>query len=174
MNLSRFIRLSCVLLMAGAPLLFSGCASCMPARYNIEVSLHPSLKDSSMQVDLVGVNSGGLSSWEGYSMSSYWKPNDAKRRDALDKVTFDFLSGSTLSATLKSTDPVWNKWLARGVSHVVVLANQPMQTDKPGNQDARRQILPLDNCHWAKGTSTLKLLVQQSGIEILTPPAVGK
>jgi len=53
---------------------------------------------------------------------------------------------------------------------VLVLADLPGgQNSKGGNQDARRQILPLDKCAWPSKTETLKVLVQRSGIVVLTP-----
>jgi hypothetical protein len=177
MNTTRLLRLTSLVLLAGMSVLFSGCDTCSPgkpgpiAKYNIQVNLDQSLKDSSMLVDLVGVNSTSLPSWEAYSMTKYWQTGDAKRADAFDKFTVSFVSGKSLSDNLKVTDPLWNKWMSRGVTHVLVLANLPgaARADHPGNQDPRRQILPLGQCTWAKGTNTLNVLVQQSGIEILTP-----
>ena len=165
------------MLLTGVVIFFAGCSSCKPgkpgpiAQYNIQATLAPALKDSSMVVDLVGVNPASLPSWEAYSMTKYWQSGDAKRADATDKFTIDFVSGKSLTNTLSITNAVWNKWMARGVAYVVVIANLPgaPSPDKPGSQDARRQILSLDECAWAKGTTTLNLLVQQSGIEVLTP-----
>jgi len=177
MKTSRVIQLAFAVLAVGAGIFVSGCSSCKPGKpgpivkYNIQVNLDQSLKDSSMIVDLVGVNPSSLPSWEAYSMTKYWQRGDAKRADATDKFTIDFVSGKSLSNTLNSTNALWAKWLARGVTHVVVLANLPgaPRADVPGNQDPRRQILPLESCYWAKGTNTINVLVQQSGIEILTP-----
>jgi hypothetical protein len=51
-----------------------------------------------------------------------------------------------------------------------VLADLPgTHVDKPGSQDARRLVLPLDECHWAKKTSKLSVLVKRSGMDVLTP-----
>jgi hypothetical protein len=177
MKTSRLVQLTLAAFVAGVGILFSGCSSCKPGKpgpivkYNIQVNLDQSLKDSSMIVDLVGVNPSSLPSWEAYSMTKYWQHGDAKRADATDKFTIDFVSGKSLSNTLNSTNALWAKWLARGVTHVVVVANLPgaPRADVPGNQDPRRQILPLESCYWAKGTNTINVLVQQSGIEILTP-----
>jgi hypothetical protein len=177
MNTLKLIRLSSAVLMAGVAMFLSGCSSCKPGvpgpvgKYDIQVTLDQSLKDSSMRVDLVGVNPASLPSWQAYSMTKYWQTGDAKRADAQDKFTFDFVSGKSLTNVFSSTNALWKKWAARGVTHVVVLANLPgaARTDNPGNQDPRRQILPLDKCYWANGTKALNLLVQQSGIEVLTP-----
>ncbi len=163
-----------------AAVLLSGCESCKPGKpgpmgkYTVEVALDESLKTSSVIVDLVGVNALSLSRWEAYDMGRYWREGDAMRRDA-DKVVLNFVSGQTLSKTLPSTDPQWEKWKSKGVTHVLVLADLPgAQTSRPGNQDARRQIVPLDTCSWPKKTTNLKVLVQRSGIVVVTAPRTPK
>ena len=156
-------------------LVFAGCATCKPGKpgpigqYAIEVSLDESLKTSAVIVDLVGVNPSTLPRWEAYDMGKYWKEGDALRRDA-DRVVLNFVSGQALSNTMALNDPRWEKWKGNGVTHVMVLADLPgPQTSRPGNQDARRQILTLDQCNWPNKTSTLKVLVQRSGIVVVTP-----
>lgn len=168
-------RLILMAMIGGAAALLAGCGSCKPGKpgpigkYDIRVNLDESLKQSSVLVDLVGVNAGSLPRWETYSMRSYWEDNDPMRRDA-DKETFTFVSGQTLSKTFEAKNPRWEQWKKKGVTHVLVLADLPGgHTDKPGNQDARRQILSLDECVWPKKTSELTLLVKRSGIDILTP-----
>jgi|ERR1051326_1411261 hypothetical protein len=171
-----------ILRQAGIGVLFAclgvaitGCESCKPGRpgppgkYAIEIKLDDSLKSSSVLVDLVGANGSSLPGWEAYDMGLYWKEGDAKRRDA-DKKSFNFLSGQTLSQTMDLTDPKWDEWKAKGVTHILVLADLPgPQTSHPGTQDARRQILPLDKCAWPAKTTALNVLVQRSGIVVLTP-----
>ncbi len=153
-----------------------GCSSCKPGQpgpqghYTLEVGLDESLKTSSVIVDLVGVNPSALPRWEAYDMGKYWKEGDPMRRDA-DKVVLNFVSGEALNSSLSVTNAQWGKWKSAGVTHVLVLADLPgAQTSKAGSQDARRQILPLDECSWPKKTKTLKVLVQRSGIVVLTPP----
>jgi hypothetical protein len=91
------------------------------------------------------------------------------RNDA-DKTVLNFVSGQALSQNLEATDPLWEKWKGQGVTYLLVLADLPgSQTSRPGNQDARRQILPVDKCSWPGGTKVLKVLVQRSGIVVLTP-----
>jgi hypothetical protein len=160
-----------VLLLA----LMSGCASCKPGKpgplsqYTIEVSLDESLKTSSVIVDLVGVNPSNLPRWEAYDMAKYWREGDAMRRDG-DKMVLNFVSGQAMTQSLAVKDAKWEQWKARGVSHVLVLADLPgTLSSRPGNQDARRQIISLDKCNWPDGTTDLKLLVQRSGIVVLTP-----
>ena len=167
---------SIVLLAAG----LAGCDSCKPGKpgsvgqYAIQVDLDESLKNGSVIVDLVGINPSSLPRWEAYDMGKYWKEGDAMRRDA-DKMVLNFVSGQALSNSMTMTDPLWTKWKAQGVTHVLVLADLPgAQTSRPGNQDARRQILPLDRCTWASSPKALKVLVKRSGILVLTPARFAK
>lgn len=160
--------------------LLTGCGSCKPGkpgaigRYNVEVVLDESLKTSSVIVDLVGANPSSLPRWEAYDMSKYWHEGDPLRRDA-DKVVFNFVSGQALTNTLATTDAQWDKWKGMGVTHVLVLADLPgAQTSRPGSQDARRLILPLDECNWPPNTKALKVLVQRSGMVVLTPARTAK
>ena len=158
----------------------AGCETCKPGkpgatgRYAIDVGLDESLKTSSVIVDLVGVNASTLPRYEAYDMGKYWKEGDVMRRDA-DKVVLNFVSGQSLNMSLAVSDAQWDKWKSKGVSYVMVLADLPgALTARPGNQDARRQILPLDQCNWPDQTGTLKVLVQRSGIVVLTPMRAAK
>jgi hypothetical protein len=160
----------------GCVALISGCSSCKPGKpgpigkYNVEVRVDESLKSSSVIVDVVGVNSANLQRWEAYDMSRYWRENDPMRRDA-DKVVLSFVSSQTLSNSLPATDPKWEQWKAKGVTHILVLADLPSAglMSKNGSEDARRQILPLDKCNWPSGTKTLSVQIQRSGIVTVTP-----
>jgi hypothetical protein len=174
-DIRRFLRLTAAALLCA---FVSGCSSCKPGkpgpigRYDIEVQLDDSLKQASVLVDLVGVNAVSLTRWENESMKKYWEDNSLVRKDAeRDKKTFNFVSGKELKQTMEAKDPKWEQWKSKGVSYVLVLADLPgANVDKPGNQDARRLILPLDECHWPKKTSKLTVLVRRSGIDPLTPP----
>jgi len=165
--------------------LLSGCKTCKqgqpgkPIKYSIEVALDESLKDSSVIVDLVGVNSFDLPKWESYDMSratGYWKPGDPRkpdvpgdpmRRDA-DKWTLNFVSGQELTQTMSITNALWGKWIT-SKTHVMVLADLPgAPPSRPGTQDARRQELPLGECFWPDKTKVLRVKVKRSGIEVLT------
>lgn len=167
-------------LLVLAAVLLDGCGSCKPGkpgpigRYTIEVALDESLKSSSVLVDLVGVNPSSLPRWEAYDMGKYWREGDPMRRDA-DKIVLNFVSGQSLTNSLPATDSHWDKWKATGVTDVLVLADLPgVQSSRPGSQDARRLILPLDQCSWPSKTRTLKVLVQRSGMVVLTPMRQGK
>jgi hypothetical protein len=177
MKASSFVRSflwsACVAVLAG---FLSGCSSCKPGKpgkpiaYHVTVNLDQSLQQGSVVVDLIAVTPAGLPRWEAYSLNKYWKEGDPLRADA-DKVTFSFVSGQTLTNSLGRLDARWNKWLAQGATHLVVLADLPGgRVDKPGTQDERRQIVTLDPCHWPKNSTNLLVQVQRSGINVLTPP----
>ena len=91
------------------------------------------------------------------------------RHDA-DKVVLNFVSGQTLTNSLVSTNAIWNRWKSQGVTHVLVLADITVRGEsRTGNQDPRRQILSLGECAWPKKTKVLNVLVQRSGVKVLTP-----
>ena len=171
-GIRRFLLLTAAALLCA---FVSGCGSCKPGkpgpigRYDVVAQLDDSLKQASVLVDLVGVNAANLPRWENYSMKKYWEDNDPMRKDA-DKKTLNFVSGQSLSQTLEAKDPKWDQWKSKGATHILVLADLPgTHVDKPGSQDARRLVLPLDECHWAKKTSKLSVLVKRSGMDVLTP-----
>jgi len=171
------LRLPLLLALAGTAAFVSGCFTCKPGEagkpkpYNIEVRLDDALKGKCQTVDIVGVNPAGLARWQDYSMASYWKDGDPLRRDSkTERIVFDFGEGKPLTQSLSITNPQWANWRAKGVAHLLILAELPgHHDDKRGDSDDRRLTLPLGQCHWVKGTNTLNVLVQQSGIQVLTP-----
>ena len=166
-------RYAPLVVLAGLALFVAGCNTCKPGKskppvaYQIDVNLDPALKGKSVLVDVVGVNPVNLTRLDSYSMTQYWKPNDSMRND-VSKITFDFISGQSLSQSLRKNDPKWKNWLDRGATHVVVLADLPGQTDKP--QDSRRLTLSLDPCAWPDKTTNLVVQVKPSGVYLETAP----
>ena len=143
-------------------------------RYAITVELDSELKNAPVIVDFVGVNQSSLPRWMAEDMTKYWRGEDTMRKDALRSmhaVSLNFASGQTMSQTLPATDPHWDKWMSEGVTDLLVLADLPgPQTSRPGTEDARRQLLTLDKWHWPKRPAELKILVQRSLIQVVTPP----
>ena len=181
MKIFRFGRLVLAAVgVAAAAFTLAGCSTCKPGKqgppgkYHVQIRLDEALKQGSVLVDVVGVNAGTLPRWESYSMSKYWQHSDPMRVSA-DKLVFDFSSGKEGTQSLGVTNAVWNSWKAKGVSHLLLLADLPGgPADKPGIADARRQMLPLDKCYWPGGTKKLMVVVKPSGIEIETLPRAVK
>ncbi len=151
--------------------LLPGCASAPKAgAYSLKFELAPALVGSSIQIDLIGANPvSDLPKWQTTSVTEYWQPDNAQRRDA-DKGVLQFGPGKPNVQTFASTDPVWNRWLSTGATYLVVLVDLPgISADREGNADPRRLILPLDVKKWPSDVKALELRVQESGIRLLTP-----
>lgn len=162
------------LLAAGLLFANAGCASAPKARsYSIKITVDPEDKrvaGSSFQVDLIGANAvSDLPRLRTYSVTDYWKPGDAMRKNA-DKVVLEFGQGKSHVQILDGTNPAWARWLRAGALQLVVLVDLPLVVEpKPGNEDPRRLILDLDVKRWPRNVETIDLLVQSSGIRLLTP-----
>jgi hypothetical protein len=176
---STFFRLGLIgASLLGLAVMFTGCSSCKPGgppgkaqAYNLHVTLDKALKDSSVEVDVIPVNSYDLERLKTYSVNKYWQAGDPMRED-LPKVSFSFLSGNNLERVLKISDPKWQQWTKSGVQYLVLLADLPgvYQDGMIGSQDPRRQLLPICHCYWPSRTKDLVVDVQTSGVRIITPP----
>jgi hypothetical protein len=157
--------------LLGLSLVISGCASVpKPRPYTIKVELDPALVGSSLQVDLIGANQvSDLPKWESYSVTEYWQPDNVARRDAR-KATLQFGRGRSEAQMFSATDPRWSEWMSTGALYLVVIADLPGSwTDRAGNADPRRVILPLDSAEWGKGTETIEFTIQEGGVRLITP-----
>jgi hypothetical protein len=176
------------LVLGGSLFLFAvilaGCTCNKPGKlgsvrpYEIVVTLDKSLRTNSIIVDLVGVNPSIRPRLEHIDMWKYWDPNDKSTRPDLDPKVLDFVPGDVLELKMSAKDPKWNQWKATGVTHVMVLADLDLpgqaHTSGEGTQDPRRQILDLHKCVWPSGTSKIQVLVQPSGVKVLTPTRAAK
>jgi hypothetical protein len=160
--------------LAGAAvlaLLLNGCASKPePKAFAVKVTLDGPLAGTSVQLDFVGVNDlTDLPKWQSYNLTEYWQPNNAFRRDA-QKFTMQFNRDKPNQQTLLATDQHWADWIRTGALHLVIVADLPgPASDQQGNADPRRLILPLDRAAWDAKTDTLEILVQESGLKLMTP-----
>lgn len=170
MKTSRFLVFIAAA-FAGLSSLFSGCASGpKPTAYAIKVELAPSLVGGSVDIHLIGANAlSDLPKWQTISVTDYWKPENRHLRDA-EKAVLQFGPGKPNVQTFSSTDPIWSRWLSTGALHLVVLVDLPgISSDRDGNADPRRLILPLDVKKWPSDVKTVELRIQESGIRLLTP-----
>lgn len=168
MNLAHRVRFGFALLFCS--LVFGGCATAPhPQAYAVRVTLDKPLVGSSVQVDLVGVNQTDLPKWQNYSVTQYWQPDNPFRRDA-QKYAMQFSINTANTQVLLNNDPHWSGWLSTGASQLVIIADLPgVITDQTGNADPRRLILPLDRAAWPKNVNTIDILVQESGLRLMTP-----
>ena len=145
--------------------------SAKPSAHNVKITVDKTLENTSLQIDLIGANPvSDLSKWETYSVTEYWQPGNAARRDA-DRLTFDFGRGKAASQTLAIKDDKWKRWLGAGSACLVILADLPgISADKGGPNDPRRLIIPLEPKAWKKSSKApIEILVQESGLRLLTP-----
>ena len=173
-NLSRILGvLGTVLLLA----FLGGCSSSVPTarNFNLKIEIDPALAGSSIQLDIVGANAvSDLPKWQTYSVSDYWQPGDAMRRDS-DKAVIHFGHGKETVQVFSGTNPIWDRWVRTGALYIVVLVDLPgLAADRDGNADPRRLILPLDTHEWPSDVTTIELRVQESGIRLLTPKSIRK
>jgi hypothetical protein len=175
---SKFLVLA--LMVAGATVLV-GCSTCKPGgppgppqAYNLTISPGESLKDSSVLVDVVGINQSELPKWQDYSIRDYFKPGDPVRQDAA-KFTAEFVPGKQAPAVLKKTDPLWSRWSKSGAQYLVLIADLPgvYKEGKSGSQDPRRQLIPLCQCYWPDKTTDLNVRIQAGGVSLVTVPREG-
>jgi hypothetical protein len=141
------------------PVLFiGGCGAPAPKAYSISIRVDDPVVGTTFEVDLIGANAlTDKPKYENCQLADYWKPGSSLRRDA-DKVTFLFGQGKDTTQVYALGDPTWSRWLApnRGVSNIVVMVNLP--------RNPARITIPLDPTSWPKGTTTIQLLVQETGI----------
>lgn len=158
-----------------------GCSSCKPSgppgppqAYNTKITPGESLKDSSVVVDVVGINQSELPKWQSYSIRDYFKPGDPVRQDAA-KFTAEFVPGKQTPAVLKKNDPLWERWTKSGAQYLVVIADLPgvYKEGKSGSQDPRRQLIPLCKCYWPDKTADLEVRIQAGGVSLVTAPREG-
>jgi hypothetical protein len=171
------------LLLAGMALVAFLAVGCSPITpLNVTVALDPAYKfDGQMQVDIVAINPNDHQRWRDYSMTKYWEPNDAMRK-SVPVYTMTLDPAKTPSQTLSASDPIWGKWLAganeKDPPKLYVLAGirkawNAEKDDKPGDQDPRRQMLPLGASRWDKSLGSppnVKLTVKATGIITDTQP----
>ncbi len=169
--------------VAAAVLLFAnGCSGCKPGAgggaargYNLSLVPGASLKDSSVVVDIIGIQQSELQLLQTYSLKKYFKPGDTVRID-LVKTNVTFLPDKQTTFVLKRDDPLWDKWLAQGVQYVVLIADLPgvYEEGKNGSQDPRRQLIPICKCYWPSGTKDLTAEIRAGGVRVVTVPREGQ
>ena len=147
--------------------LTAGCESVpKPQAYDVIVSLDDSLKDASLEVDLVGVDASTSNMLANKSVTDYFRPGDATRASVM-RHTMKFRREDSRRKTLSKSDPTWRKWLDEGGEQLFVIAFLPGSfQDSPGNADPRRVILSLMNDQWE--TAEFKITLSKGFLKCTT------
>jgi hypothetical protein len=121
---------------------------------------------ATITVDLIGITPSEKSGWEGYSMDKYWQdPQDLRRKDA-DKITQ--LLELNKPWVVPRDDPMWQRWLSRGATELMVLADLPGHWPA-GVADPRRKFFTLNKKAWNAHDATLEFEVLDTDVRAMTP-----
>lgn len=156
---------------AAAVMVGAGCSSVRP--YPVRVTIDERIQNRSVQVDIVAVSEADYQTWEGYSMSQYWRYGDPWRRDA-DKFVMRFGQDTPSQQTLAIDDPIWERWLKKGGTRLLVLGDLPeVIDDRSGAADPRRLVLPLMSGAWDSPRPGRKnpvdVRIESGNLRCLTP-----
>lgn len=157
-----------------------GCG-CAPTRHPVSVKLGDEFTANKPAIEVVIT---ALNKQEGdylsqYPMSRFFAPGDTER-SGLKRFVMQFGPNQPTEQTFSPAvreqwEQNWKAWENRGATELFVMAFLPGRfDDKPGNLDARRQIVPLGKCRWEKPDQLLKFELTPAKLELLTPPKQGK
>ncbi len=171
-------------LTLGLLLLVAATVGCMGmGRFDLDVTLdHNAFQAElstipSVEVNFIAVNRTEYADWHNYSVNKYWMPDNPQRVSAARQqqagiITFG--EQPPYRKMISRTNRIWNKWKSKGSMHLIAVCNYPRtSTDKPGDADVRRIILPLEKQRWAGyfwGRRRIIFHVSPRGINCLTPP----
>jgi len=163
------IPLAVIASLAIVSALIAGCGDkAQPKSYALVIECDDEVAKGSVVVDLIPVSELDRSDFERCSVSEYWKPGNSLRAGA-DKITIKLGAGRTNRYVLKTSDPElkgrWKVWMAKQVTHLVVIADLPTETLAAGDFDPRRKTIPLDKEKWP-GAKALRVYVQGSRVSV--------
>lgn len=148
--------------VAVAALAFTTLTACSSSLSTVHLQGSSSVATSSVLVDVVGLgpNNQGLKLMP---VPKYWQGGSAQAK--ADAKSFRFGPNSPQTYTIAASDPIWKHWAAMGAKEVMVIADLPgVFADLPGDQDARRKILPI-----ASKSTSATITVDKSGLVKSTP-----
>jgi hypothetical protein len=152
--------------------LVCGCASHgpKPGRYPLRVEVDTALADDAMQVDFIADPDPAHPQdfWAQLNVNEYWT-NGPLRRDA-HPITLKFGPGQPRVQTIAISEETYAGWLKKKPLYAVILKDNPSRLEPAGPSDPRRLLLSLDERDWIRKAKELKILIQESGMKVETPP----
>jgi len=143
------------------------CITDTPRRYNIQIVMDKQLADTSVTVDIIGVNPNVAEMLSAKSVTDYFNVGDTTRT-SVDKYSLRFSQDSPAVQDLSSKNPIWETWMQQGSTELIIMANLLGDfQDQPGAADTRREVLPLSCKRW--GTDTIQIRVLPGLIRTTTP-----
>lgn len=164
MRFAMAVALVAVTLVAG------GCKS-GPKMKMLPLSVKPddSLKGSTIRVHLVGVQDVQVDQYSKHPVDQWFSPEDRLRRDSVARtIEMRFDAQNPGPQKIDAKNPIWQKWKADRVMHVVIFANLPSSGAAPG-QEAGKYVLPLDARRWESAKDVM-IEVKPSMIMVYPPP----
>jgi hypothetical protein len=141
---------------------------------NVTVAIDPSVAGTYgmlpvMDVDLIGVPPEKLEDYRMMKVSQYWQAHSGLRNDAKGYTkTMSFSQDRKEPQTISKKDPIWKTWKERGAKWLVVMSNLPgRHADAPGDQDNRREIIPLEAYRWSG--NKINIVIKPTGADISPP-----
>lgn len=144
----------------------SGCYK----KFNVVVTADDSIRDTTVEIDLVGINRGDVPGWNSIKMTEYWTPDNTKRKNA-KKYEMKFVASGPRQQTLKKNDNIWKLWKSNGVTHLFILARLPGYHDNlDGIADDRRTMVRLEKKCWGMFDSKIEIRVNSDNVTCITQP----
>ena len=138
---------------------------CKERAYKLKVVADDSfVATTTVQVDFVAANAADLPRWQNLAVDSY-------RGGGKDVYSMSFGQGKPSVQALEAEVELWERWLARNVTHVFVIATIPgmLSEGALGPADARMVELPLDECRWEGTPGMLKVSLGVTGLRVESP-----
>ncbi len=129
---------------------------------NVNVRIEPSLQNSTVQVDLVGVNIPEQLQFQ--DLKGYWEPGNGLRRTARDRgMVYEMKFGAgepTTQQQLSKTDKIWSNWKRNKMEWIYIIADLPAAP-------VSRLVIPRDS--W-EDSDPVWVLVQPDRVVFTAPP----
>jgi hypothetical protein len=140
--------------------------------YDLRLTLKDNPKETPFYVNVMPATANDLPSLATFDIEREAKHGDIPGLPPSLRFRFPGRSEQVYSAA----NPKWQYWTATGVRYLVLFADLPgvFHGSKPGAQDPRRQIIPLDENYWPPGTKEIEVEILASRIHVVTPPRPGQ